>query len=297
MFTTYPHPLFRGTSVLTKEASSLKRLVQPSLEAMVKSAAQVDVPDHLLEVPTEVTRGTMWTHEDSSPLALILFLIDTYGTALLEWEAETLYLTVERDFEKPSDAVWTKLLAARAIVHSPSPWNQWEVFHWSSVGLVGEPPNFHFIEKPSLGRILNCVDVMNTLDPDRETQEEVDKYIAATLKSEGIVYAPDIIHFVRDDLEERKLRCGNCESITEDDGDVRCISCGSDELVPIPYEHAAFRDHIHELFEQRRMLPLREAVVGLEGTPAKESTYRLLIHWDELMEERRESILQLRMLL
>lgn len=243
-----------------------------------------------------VTMRNIWVHHDASPMALMLILLDRYGEDLFEWEPETLKLTIDRELREPSNSVWTKILAARTIIHSPSPWRQWEVFHWCALGLSGSSPNFHYMEEPEIGHLLAGMDFMNTVDPERETQEEVDKFIAVAFKQEGIVYLPELFSEAREQLEEPMLECQDCGNKFEDDLDLRCISCASTKLTKIPYEHADARDETKRLFEERKGLDLKTAVKTLPETASGNSAYHLLVHWDHLKTTRTHTVQQLRMI-
>lgn len=238
----------------------------------------------------------IWRHANAHPVALLLLLLDRYGPEFAEWEVETLKLTMERDGLPVSNRVWNKICAGRVVLESPSPWRQWEVFHWVCRGLAGETPNFVYLEEPELGHLVVGYQTMKIFDPKRPTGLEVDKYVAASFKHEGIPFVPDPLDFAQRELEERKLKCQKCGAIHRDDNDVRCISCGSKDLKKEPYEFEALKKQCEELFGARRALPLEKAVDGLPDSGAGSAVYRLLVEWDYADTVQSQLLQQLRMI-
>jgi hypothetical protein len=238
----------------------------------------------------------IWRHPEASPAVLLLMILDRYGQEALEWELETLKLTLERDGLKPSGTAWTKIMAGVTLLLSPSPWRQWEVFHWVTRGLAGLQPNMVFLEVPEPGHLLAGYELMQVFDPKRETSYEVDKFIAAAFRNEGIPYIPEPLSFAQRELEEAKIECLNCGAVHRDDDDVRCVTCESEDLVKIPYEHAELRDATKEWFERLRKLKLPKALEKLEEAPeqAQAPLRRLLLHADYAKWQHRRTTAQLR---
>ncbi len=247
------------------------------------------------ELP-EVTKKSLWRHPNAHPMSLLMMVLDMYGNESMEWAPETLLVTLRRDGIELSNANRTKLLASRVAVQSPSPWRQWEVFHMVSLGLAGQQPNMVYMEEPEIGHLVAGYDFMKIVDPERDTSEEVDKFVAAVFKYEGLPYAPEPLDFAQVELEERKLHCTNCDAIQKDDNDQRCITCGSPSLEKIPYEHAALRDSVASMWNSLKSQPLESAVDRVPGTAAGNAVYHLLVHWDYANQVRAQMVQQLRAL-
>lgn len=278
--------------VVRKLASAAARWEadQPDLE---KVAADLP-PDATVRSP--VSRTNIWRHPDAHALVLLVLVLDRYGQDGMEWEPETLRLTLTRDGIQLSQSAWTKIMAARVTLHSPSPWRQWNAFHVTCRGLAGVAPNFHYLELPELGHLMAGVDAMRVLDPSRETADEVDKFVAATLKNDGIPYAPPPLDFAQNELEEPEIECKNCGAVHRDDNDTKCVTCGSTLLLKRPFVFAALRDEIRALVEKRRRLPAARAQAGLPETPAGRVASRLLDATDFAQRARAALTTQLRML-
>lgn len=242
-----------------------------------------------------ITNENIWRHTDAHPFVLYMLLIDRYGEEAASWLPETIRMTLEKDGTALSRSAYTKLLASSVLLASPSPWRQWEVFHWVSRGLAGLQPNIAYLEEPEVGHMFVMADLMHLTDPKRPFGTEVDKFVAAALAHDGIHYAPPPIDFAQHELDNPKIACKSCSTINRDDSDIRCISCGGTQLVRLPAEFAESRDAAKALWAARNKLPVGEAVDGLPDTGAGNAVYRLLVHWDYARRVRAHMVQQLRM--
>ncbi len=270
--------------------TSLGGLVQ----RVSSAAVGWEVPGFEAKVP--VTRTNIWRHPEAHPLVLLMLVLDKYGQEGLEWELETLRLTLQRDGIELSQSSWTKLMAARVLLLSPSPWRQWNAFLPVCKGLSGTPPNFVYLEYPQLGELITGIDIMHIVDPHRETSTEVDKCVAAVLRADGIPYAPPPLSFAQRELDDPHLRCSDCEAEHRDDHDVRCITCGSTALVPIPPPFSGLRDTIGRLWRDRHQMPLPAGLAGLADDGVGNVTTRLLEAHDYAKSIRAAMAAQLRAL-
>lgn len=233
---------------------------------------------------------------EAHPLVLMMLVLDRYGDACLEWDPEVLRATLIKDNIQMSGLCLDKLRAVMVMIMSPSPWRQWEVFHWMCRAVTGRAPNFVFLESPEIGAMMVCADIMKLIDPPRKTAIEVDKFVAAALKLEGHVYAPPPLDFAQRELEDPQLSCPACGAEFRDDNDVRCLSCGSDQLHKITSPFATLKARVEQLWNQRKNMPLEQAVEGLDEGPAGNLVYELLLHWDYATRVRRQLLVQLRSL-
>lgn len=246
------------------------------------------------KVASSVEPGMLLKDPEAHPLALMLIVLDRYGQDCLEWDPEVLRATMIRDNLQVSGASWDKIKAVIVLLNSPSPWRQWEVFHWMSRALGGKPPNFVYLEQPELGHLFVCADIMAIVDSKRVTAIEVDKFVAAALRHEGHVYAPESLAFAQRELEDPQLSCSACGALFVDNNDLKCISCAESTLSKVPYAYAALRDECAALWKPRRSLPLERAVDGLGETPAGNLVYDLLLHWSYAQNVRKQLVAQLR---
>lgn len=253
-----------------------------------KTAAVEDVP------ASTVTAENIWRSPDAHPLVLATMVIDRYGEDAVNWMPITVQQTLEKDGILLSNSAYAKILATFVMIASPAPWRRWEVFHWVARGLAGQQPNIVYLETPEIGHMFVMADMMKLLDPKRETGVEVDKFVAAALKDDGIHFAPPPIDFAQRELDDRQIQCERCNTINRDDNDVRCVSCGNSKLRKLPGEFEEARKATEALWNARKSLPIVRAVDGLPDSGPGNAVYRLLVHWDYARRVRSQMIQQLR---
>ncbi len=261
-------------------ASFADRCARAGAEWGIDKAAAVDV--------TQLFRTV-----DAHPLVLMLMVLDRYGPECLSWDPEVLRATLMRENVQVSAPNWTKILGVSVLLMSPSPWRQWQVFHWVARALAGLPPNFTYMEEPEIGHCFVVADVMAICDPERHTTTEVDKFVAAVLRHHGQVFAPESLAFATRELEDPQCECGHCGACFRDDNDVKCVTCTSTELRRVPYPFAALRDECRALWAPRRDLPLEQAVDGLPEVGAGAAVYEMLLQWAHAQTVRKQLLAQL----
>jgi hypothetical protein len=316
-WTRWPHPAANVDPQIQaeegqKEASVRLDYSDVSPDTIVGSV-RVDLPEWLAELPegTEktaakrlgtdedlpaVTEKNIWRHPNAHPLVLSLLLMDRYGQEYVEWEPDALRMTLRKDNTLLSESTWTKILATRVLISSPSPWRQWETFHWISLGLAGRAPNFKFMERPQLGYLMVVVDTMRHIDRPRPLAEDIGKFVAVTCKDIGVTYCPSPLQFAQEELDDPHIKCEDCGTLERDDNDVKCVACGSKRLKRIPGEFVDLRDQTKAAFDLRRKKALAEAVEGLGEDAVGSAVYKLLVHNEYRNQVRAQLIAQLRML-
>ena len=315
-WTRWPHPSATVDAEIIlagaeKSASAELVYTDPSVESLLQGVVD-EIPSWERELPEavktaairlgdrdllpKITVKNIWRHPNAHPLTLLLMLVDKYGQEVIEWEPEALRKTLKKDGIQLSEGVWTKILAGRVLVASGSPWRQWEQFHWISYGLAGRAPNFVYLEQPEIGFLMAAVDTMRIVDRERPLAEDIDKFVATVLRDRGILYAPAPLAFAQYELDDRRIICNNCGTIERDDGDIKCVACGSKDLkrLPGPFEH--LKEPTKALFTARKNLPLEQAVSGLPETAEGKAAYKLLVHHEYRNEVRAQLLFQLRML-
>lgn len=296
VFAQWPAELRTGSA-----PEGVKIASDDSLEGLVRRASMAAVEwesEKTAELVKEgnrvpVSKSNIWRHPDAHPLVLLSLTLDKYGQDSLEWEPETLRMTLEKDGLQLSQSVWTKILAARTLLLTPSPWRQWHVLAVVARGLAGLVPNFHYLEEPELGQLGAAIDMMKIADPTRETTDEIDKFVAAVFKSDGQPWAMPPLDFAQYELEEPELECKSCGSIHRNDGDVKCVTCGSQLLLPLPYPFAALRDQVKAVFAKKSRT-LSDSGLDPED-PADLCVGRLLDAWAYIRERRSALSQQLRL--
>lgn len=285
---------------MEKVAEEPTQSPSPSMGALVTSIAKeipkihAEAPSHV--VPARMSLATIWRHPQAHPLVLTLLLLDRYGVDYLAWDADSLRMSLTKEKTLLSNSVWAKIQAARVVLNSPNPWRRWEVFNVVAQGLNGYQPNFGVYEPPQLGHVAAAIDVMKLVDPPREPLDEVRKYVAVLLRHEGVPYAPEPLAFAQKELDAPKLRCRKCGTLERDDNDVRCVACGSPDLVRVPGPYEGLRDRV-----RARVTPLlgkdaQIAVQSLEENDVDIPTETLLAHWGYRNAVRGQLVAQLHLI-
>lgn len=311
-WTRWPHPA--ATSSLTDSVEKTAEVVYGdySLESILQGVV-AELPSWEMSLPqgiekfasarfgTEdqlpgVTSKNIWRHPNAHPLALLLLLVNKYGQDCLDWEPEALRRTLQKDDILLSDSTWTKIMAVRVIVVSPTPWRQWEQFHWVSYGLAGRPPNFTYMERPEIGFMMAAVDMMQVIDRARPFAEDICKLVAVVLQDRGIMYAAPPLQFAQEPLNDSRIHCQQCGTQEKDDHDIKCVACGSATLAHLPGPSEHLMTPTKALFEARKKMPLEKALDSLGHDAPAQAAYKLLVHSEYRNEIRAHLISQLRML-
>lgn len=246
-------------------------------------------------LPT-VTTKNIWRHPNAHPLTLLLLLVDRYGIDCMEWEPEALRLTLRKHETLLSESTWTKVLAVRTVLESPTPWRQWDQFNWVSYGLAGRAPSFVYLDRPEIGFLMSAVDTMSMIDKKRPFAEDLDKFVAAVFREAGITYAPPPLQFAQEELDDHRIKCRHCGTLEKDDHDIKCVACGSKDLQRLPAMFESTREQTKSLFGARKRMPLEQAVAGLNDTAADVAAYKLLVHNEYRNQIRAQLLGQLKML-
>lgn len=265
------------------------------LPEMVKQAALYvkDVPFEKTAELANMTVTNIWRHREAHPYALVLLMVEKYGEESLTWHPELLQLRMKRDRLAPSNAGWTKLLAGRCLFTSDLAWNDWQTFHWVALGLSGKSPNFGLLEEPEIDHLILMAEMMRTIFPDREPSEEIQKFVAACLKNDSLIYAPYPIEFCQDELDDAKVKCRSCGAIHRDDGDRVCVTCGKETLSAVPHPFQEELDRTRTWWAKTKDLPLITATGMLPDDYVGNSVYRMLTYWDAAKDSRKALMYQL----
>lgn len=130
-----------------------------------------------------------FTNKDAHPLVLNLLLVKEFGPEYFGWEPETCWIEIARTWGTTiSEANKNKIQAVKTCHTSAQPYERWEVFDVVCSGLLGLPPKFELIQKPTPHRAAFALDVMSQIKGAEDVSEEVKKYVAACMLDYGMVY-------------------------------------------------------------------------------------------------------------
>lgn len=160
------------------------------------------------ELPSRMTHGSLFSSKRAHPLQMFEVLNMRYEAKWGEWESETLFWALRRDFGPVGDLSRNKVQALRLAATTDMTWLDWDVFEDSGLAWNDVIPIIGKFQPMSPAQTAFAVEVLRGIRDDEEFSHEVNTYIAAILVDHGYVYAPegffagaqDIISKSREDL-------------------------------------------------------------------------------------------------
>lgn len=146
---------------------------------------------------------SLLTYQGTHPLVLDVYLLQQLGPEYYEWEPETVWREAVRVTGAPnvSEVNRNKIQAVRTVHLADTSFKRWEVFEKIIMALNGVVPRFDVMQKPDLGQLLFGVSIMQQLRGEK-LSDEVVRYIAAALLTDGLSFAPDPIQKANQLLKE-----------------------------------------------------------------------------------------------
>lgn len=136
------------------------------------------------------SKRSAFSSRDTHPLVLDVLMLEAFGREYLEWEPETCWIEVNRQFNTTiSEVSRNKIQATRTCHLRTTPYEQWEVFEKVAIALSGRTPRFDLMQKPNGYNCAFALSVMEKINP-KELSTEVVKYICAVLMDEGCSFGP-----------------------------------------------------------------------------------------------------------
>ena len=133
----------------------------------------------------------------SNPIECVAGMLEGYGRDWLEWEPETLWETIRKDYGTyPNDEAKNKLMAAKTIMANDYFWQEWEVFEKACSAFNDRIPTFSSMEELSVAEMAWGVQVASKLK-DRTFGNEVQAYVASRAHEEGYVLLPEVLKFAQ----------------------------------------------------------------------------------------------------
>lgn len=167
-----------------------------------------------------------FSFHDAHPVALMLVLMEKFGTEWLEWEPDTLKREILTTFRATSisEHNWQKIQAVRVLTSTVGFWNEWHIFEKIVQALNNNVPRFDITQRCTIPQLMAGVDIANTIR--KETfNDEIQRYVSACALDEGVNHLPAPLEFARQTLAEPTYVCKVCGNIDTDDLDGRCDFC------------------------------------------------------------------------
>ncbi len=136
---------------------------------------------------------------------LVSILLKAYGVEALEWENNTIELTIKEDFgvEMPRK-VFDKLMSLLSVLNTDLAYREVSVFDHVTRGLCGEGSNIPHGVPPVLDIAWAVTEIEIAdpapigIDPKRRWSDTIKAYIRVALDDEGMPIAPKALNFIKD---------------------------------------------------------------------------------------------------
>jgi len=150
----------------------------------------------------KIAQDTTIFRDGSASLSVFAdVLSDAYGEEWLEWEPETIWTMVKRDFGMmPNDRAKEKIMALAFITKRDEAWTSWDIFLNVALAVNDQEANFHYMQYISPAEILRALKEMHSIR-DVKVGEEVRGYIANICLNEGLVLLPDMLEVAQEYLD------------------------------------------------------------------------------------------------
>ena len=142
-------------------------------------------------LPSRLTHGKLLTDKRAHPLQIYDILCMRYQADWAEWEPETLWWALRRDFGPVGEIARNKIMALRLAVLTDVPWLDWDTFENSALAWNDTIPFFGAFQPISPMQAAFAIQVLRVLRTGEEFSWEVKAYVAAILEDNGFVYAPE----------------------------------------------------------------------------------------------------------
>jgi hypothetical protein len=195
------------------EAAPAPAAPQPEVEESVDvgSAEPTDAepepdaePPAEPDLPDRESHGKLFTNRRAHPLQIFDVLNMRYGQAWPEWEPDTVWWALRRDFGSVGEIARNKILALDVAASTDTPWIDWDTFENCGQSWNDFVPVFGSFQPMTPMQIAFAVQVLRGVRGEEEFSWEVNAYIAAVLEEHGWVYAPEEWFAGAQELLDRK---------------------------------------------------------------------------------------------
>lgn len=143
------------------------------------------------DLPSRLTHGTLFSDKRGHPLQMFEILNIRYGGDWAEWESETLYWVLRRDFGPVGDLSRNKIMSLRAAATTDMPWQDWDIFENCGLSWSDMIPIISKFQPMTPAQCAFTVRMLRAIREEEEFSNEVNAYTAAILVDHGYVFAPE----------------------------------------------------------------------------------------------------------
>lgn len=156
-------------------------------------------------LPSRLTHGKLFADKHAHPMQIFEVLTMRYQEDWVEWEPETLWWALRRDFGPVGEVSRNKIMALRLAAVTDMPWLDWDTFENCSLAWSGTIPIFGAYQPVTPSQAAFGVQILREIRGDENFAWEVKAYIAAILEDSGFVYAPEEWYAGAQDVIDRKV--------------------------------------------------------------------------------------------
>jgi hypothetical protein len=130
---------------------------------------------------------------DSHAAALLVMLVDRYGTECLNWHPTTIRMQLEQDFATPSDDNFDKLMAGVALTTTNYYFRNLSRFLDLTNALCGhgfDPNTVNLPDSAELAWGLTEATIISPPEEEEQFDDEIRHFIGAVLNNEGYIKPP-----------------------------------------------------------------------------------------------------------
>lgn len=157
------------------------------------------------ELPSRVTHGRLFTERRAHPLQIFDVLTMRYKEEWPEWEPDTLWWALRRDFGPIGEIARNKIQALGLAAITDVPWLDWDVFENCGLAWNDFIPIFGAFQPMTPMQVAFTIQVLRGVRADEEISNEVNAYAAAVLDEHGWAYAPEEWFGNAQELLDRKV--------------------------------------------------------------------------------------------
>ena len=218
------------------------------------------------------TYGKIFNAKGTHPLQLLDVLTSRYRDQWIEWEPETLWWAIRRDFGPISEITRNKVMALRLAVATYQPWADWDTFENCGLAWNDTLPMFGAYQPMTPSQIAFAVSILAAVHPAAPINEEVCAYQAMILEESGFVYAPEIWYPGAQAFIDRKTWAGPFRDEVHAAWDKLKVH-PLEDLQHIAWDEKSALDvHMLRLFAVRAYLESKDAVRGAAAPAVPAST-------------------------
>lgn len=158
-----------------------------------------------------VNLRNLFTNPDGHPVVIDFALQRQFHEDWFRWQPETLWDEITKEFSTQiSELCRHKVRALQTIHTSPWPWKRWSVFEKVAQTLNGNFPDFKNVQKLSLPELYCAVDMLDTLQKEKQYSDEVRLYMAASVLEENVFLVPAPLDFIQLEVSQPHYHCNDC---------------------------------------------------------------------------------------